>query len=108
MNRVRNKNKADQRRYAKAVEYDEYLLATTGQFAPKTCIHEIVYGSGRTFEEWNMIALSNAAPFYHHDRAHSIRRPEITKRELFLAKIKLGYPLPPIEVQRKYGLGAFA
>ncbi len=93
---MRNKNKNAQRDYYEANVYDEYVKAVTGEYVERDEIHEIVHGSRKTYEDWNMIALSAD----NHRRAHS---GEITKRDLFLAKIKNGNVLPP-EIMREYDL----
>jgi hypothetical protein len=82
-------NKKYQKEYYDSHEYDEYIYHKSGFIIPRHQVHEILFGSRKTYEPWNMISLTQEI----HDQCH---REEISKRELFLIKIKNGYVPPRI------------
>jgi len=85
-----------QREYHEADEWDEYEMAH-GRQVWRDQTHEILHGSRKTFERWNMIRLT----VENHDRAH---RGGLTMRELFMAKGVLGNDRPPDDVIREFDL----
>jgi hypothetical protein len=91
---MRNKDRNAQRKYYEENVYDEYVKAMKGETVPRDEVHEIVHGSRKTYEDWNMISLTAD----NHRLAHS---GDITKKELFTAKRMSGSQLPE-EIMREY------
>ena len=91
-------NKAVQRRYTYSHDLDEFELSN-GREIQGQQTHEIIFGVGKTFEIWNMIYIS----FDNHRKCHT---GEISKRELFQAKIRNGMSLDefPDEIIRRFDL----
>lgn len=105
----RIKSKSIQKAYFLSHPYDEWELGFRGRYIARQHIHEIVHGVARkTYEEWNMIALT----LPNHDRAHGVQRPPITKRDLFIAKAiccagsqeRFEAAMPPDEIIREFDL----
>lgn len=96
----RIKNKRVQRIYYDEHEYDEYELWVNNRRIPRDQVHEIVFGSRKTYEYWNMISLT----YSNHERAHGKGNGEpITARDLFIAKILSGVSLPN-DIVREFDL----
>ena len=81
-------DKKVQKAYYESHEYDEYLLSK-GFEVPRDEIHEINFGVNKSFEKYNMIALSKE----NHRLAH---QNLLTKRMLYLAKLNYGFPIEEI------------
>lgn len=88
------KNRKLQKEYFETHQYCE----SCGKIPDE--VHEILHGSRRNFEQWNMIALCRTC----HERAHgraANHGPKITKRMLFTIKKLNGHELPA-EIIREY------
>lgn len=76
-------NKNIQERYYYSHPYDELDMGLKRKFTPRDEVHEIVHGSSKTYEIWNMISLTRE----NHDMAQSYK---ISPRKLFIAKLLTG------------------
>jgi 5-methylcytosine-specific restriction endonuclease McrA len=65
-------------------------------------VHEILHGSRRNFEQWNMISLCRTCHERAHNRAPN-HGPHITQRMLFTVKKLNGYSIPE-EIEREFEL----
>lgn len=63
-------------------------------------VHEILHGSRRNFEEWNMIAICRTCHERAHNRAPN-KGPHITKRMLLTIKKLSGANIPQ-EIQMEF------
>ena len=81
-------DKKEQKKYYDNHEFDEYLLSK-GYEVPRNEVHEIIFGSSKTYEPFNMISLTSK----NHRLAH---KNIITKQDLFFAKLKYGFPIEDI------------
>lgn len=91
---------AIQKEYLRTHPFDEYFLGFRREFRKAEEVHEIEFGSYRTFEDWNMISITRET----HNIAHE---EKISKRKFFIAKIlsskkKIEFP---DRIIRKYDLG---
>jgi hypothetical protein len=100
MNKTRILVKKFQKAYYKnGPQCDEYYMSL-GLSEKMDETHEILHGSRKTYEDWNMINLSRSV----HSLAHDGR---VTKRELFIAKFKTGGARPPADIIREFDLQEF-
>lgn len=92
-------NKKVQKAYYDDHVFDEYFLSKYQQYVDRNEIHEILHGSRKTYEDWNMIALT----IINHESVHAGR---ISQRELFRAKMMSGI-IPPDEIIREFDLDEY-
>ena len=93
-----------QRKYAELNPYCEIQMAFRREFLARDDIHEILHGSSRTFEDWNMIALTRE----NHNRYHLKTEKDggIPRRIFFIAKIINGtLKNCPDDIVRRFRLG---
>ncbi len=91
-------DKSVQKEYFDAHLYDELYLAFERKFVERNEVHEIMHGSSKTYEQWNMISLT----WKNHRKAQEYK---IDKRRLFIAKIinKTANEFPE-DIIRKFNL----
>lgn len=82
----RVKSKSAQKKYFESNRFDEYFKSR-GILVNRDEVHEIVFGTRKTYEDWNMIALTRE----NHRLAHD---GTISRRELLQIKIDTGYHVP--------------
>ena len=96
-------NKKVQKKYYDSHPYDEYLKSVGYGEIPRHETHEILFGSEKTYTEWNCISLTRET----HSKAH---KGIITKEQLFIAKIKNGLDISefPDDIIKRFDLDKIA